>query len=130
GGGYRAVGPAIRSRRIGRFRGARRVLPLERGALEARGRYGAAHRGRQRYRALGAVARLRLSRRGLVRGARASRSRRGADGRRARARGRAVSMGSASLVPRNLLIAAVCAALALPATGASDTNAGRHVSVP
>ena len=38
-------------------------------------------------------------------------------------------MGPASLVPRNLLIAAVCAALAFPATAAAYTSAGWQLSL-
>ena len=38
-------------------------------------------------------------------------------------------MGSASVVSRNLLIAAVCVALAFPATAASYTNAGWQLSL-
>ena len=96
-------GRTYSTRRLDRLRRRGRVLPVERGTVDARRRPRRTQPGHTRAVAPRAVARLGAARRRLVRRAPACGQGRGAQSRRDRPSGRALPLGPPSLVPRDLL---------------------------
>lgn len=122
--GRRPLGTGIPGRRRARPRRSRRILPLERGPLEARVRRGLTHGGWGRPGARRRRPRLDLPGRLHVPGALARRSPPGTDARGDRPCGRALPHGRRALDPRDLLDLSRSSAAAAAGSASRRSPAG------